>query len=65
MDGSEMGLFGTLLLMTRRTDEQVAVFSIVEQTVTFGRDPTCSMCLYDHPEISALNAKIVFLERKK
>ncbi|KAG2112817.1 hypothetical protein BD769DRAFT_1364399 [Suillus cothurnatus] len=63
MDGSEIGLFGTLRLMKRKTDEQVAAFPIDEETVTFGRDPTCSVRLY-YPEISALHAKIVFQERK-
>ncbi|KAG1886565.1 hypothetical protein F4604DRAFT_1572094 [Suillus subluteus] len=63
MDGSEIGLFGTLRLMKRTTDEQVAAFPIDEETVTFGRDPTCSVRLY-YPEISALHAKIVFQERK-
>jgi hypothetical protein len=63
MEGSEIGLFGTLRLMKRTTDEQVAAFPIDEETVTFGRDPTCSVRLY-YPEISALHAKIVFRERK-
>ncbi|KAG1809673.1 uncharacterized protein BJ212DRAFT_596502 [Suillus subaureus] len=63
MDGSEIGLFGSLRLMKRMTDEQVAAFPIDEETVTFGRDPTCSVRLY-YPEISALHAKIVFQERK-
>ncbi|KAG1719877.1 hypothetical protein EDB19DRAFT_1647665 [Suillus lakei] len=63
MDGSEIGLFGTLRLMKRTTNEQVAAFPIDEETVTFGRDPTCSVRLY-YPEISALHAKIVFQERK-
>ncbi|KAG2069403.1 hypothetical protein BDR04DRAFT_1203992 [Suillus decipiens] len=63
MDGSEIGLFGTLRLMKRTTDEQVAAFPIDEEIVTFGREPTCSVRLY-YPEISALHAKIVFQERK-
>ncbi|KAG0697660.1 hypothetical protein DFH29DRAFT_1021395 [Suillus ampliporus] len=63
MDGSEIGLFGTLRLMKRTTNEQVAAFPIDEETVTFGRDPTCSVRLY-YPDISALHAKIVFQERK-
>ncbi|KAG2040487.1 hypothetical protein BDR03DRAFT_948906 [Suillus americanus] len=49
--------------MKRTTDEQVAAFPIDEETVTFGRDTTCSVRLY-YPEISALHAKIVFQERK-
>ncbi|KAG2356395.1 hypothetical protein BDR07DRAFT_450202 [Suillus spraguei] len=63
MDGSEIGLFGTLRLMKRTTDEQVAAFPIDEEIVTFGREPTCSVRLY-YPEISPLHAKIVFQERK-
>ncbi|KAG2747329.1 hypothetical protein P692DRAFT_20806995 [Suillus brevipes Sb2] len=63
MEGSEIGQFGTLRLMKRTTDEQVAAFPIDEEAVTFGRDPTCSVRLY-YPEISALHAKIVFQERK-
>ncbi|KAG2118296.1 hypothetical protein DEU56DRAFT_747889 [Suillus clintonianus] len=63
MDGSEIGVFGTLRLMKRTTNEQVAAFPIDEETVTFGRDPTCSVRLY-YAEVSALHAKIVFQERK-
>jgi len=63
MDGSEIGVFGTLRLMKRTTNEQVAVFPIDEETVTFGRDPTCSVRLY-YPDVSPLHAKIVFQERK-
>ena len=63
MDGSEIGVFGTLRLMKRTTNEQVAVFPIDEETVTFGRDPTCSVRLY-YPDVSALHAKLVFQERK-
>lgn len=63
MDDSELGLFGTLRLMKRTTNEQVAAFPIDEETVTFGRDPICSVRLY-YPDISALHAKIVFQERK-
>ncbi|KAG1778894.1 hypothetical protein EV702DRAFT_1092941 [Suillus placidus] len=45
--------------------EQVAAFPIDEErlTVTFGRDLTCSVRLY-YPEIDALHAEIVVLERK-
>jgi len=49
--------------MKRTTNEQVAVFPIDEETVTFGRDPTCSVRLY-YPDVSALHAKLVFQERK-
>ena len=63
MDGTEIGSFGTLRLMKRTTNEQVAAFPIDEETVTFGREPTCSVRLY-YPDVSALHAKIVFRERK-
>ncbi|KAG1848041.1 hypothetical protein DFJ58DRAFT_842982 [Suillus subalutaceus] len=43
MDNSEIGLFGTLRLMKRMTDEQVAASLIDEETVTFGRDPACTI----------------------
>ncbi|KAG1836387.1 hypothetical protein DFJ58DRAFT_818461, partial [Suillus subalutaceus] len=43
MDNSEIGLFGTLRLMKRMTDEQVAASLIDEETVTFGRNPACTI----------------------
>ncbi|OJA17456.1 hypothetical protein AZE42_11660 [Rhizopogon vesiculosus] len=46
MDGTEIGLLGTLRLMKRTTNEQVAAFPIDEETVTFGRNSTCSVRLY-------------------
>ncbi|OJA11384.1 hypothetical protein AZE42_10281 [Rhizopogon vesiculosus] len=60
MDGTEIGLFGALRLMKRTTNEQVATFPIDEETVTFERDPTCSVRLY-YPDVSPLHAKIAFL----
>ncbi|KAG2040469.1 hypothetical protein BDR03DRAFT_948864 [Suillus americanus] len=58
-----MGLFGTLQLMKWTTDEQVAAFSIDEETVIFGRDSSCDVRLY-YPEINALHVETVFPERK-
>ncbi|KAG2040472.1 hypothetical protein BDR03DRAFT_948871, partial [Suillus americanus] len=58
-----MGLFGTLQLMKRMTDEQVAAFLINEETITFGRDTSCNVRLY-YPEINALHVETVFPERK-
>ncbi|KIK91166.1 hypothetical protein PAXRUDRAFT_831074 [Paxillus rubicundulus Ve08.2h10] len=64
MDPSEVGRFGTLRLMKRlEPNTPVASFPIDDDTVTFGRDPTCSVRLY-YPSVSALHAKILFQERK-
>lgn len=64
MDSSEIGRFGTLRLV-KRLDPQtiVASFPIDDETVTFGRDPNCSVRLY-YPTVSAIHAKIFFQERK-
>ncbi|KAG1778929.1 hypothetical protein EV702DRAFT_1093173 [Suillus placidus] len=66
MDGSDVGLFGTLRPMKRTTDEQLAAFQINEETLTFnfklkfGRDTaTCNVRLYGDPEMNALDAEIV------
>ncbi|KAH7928990.1 hypothetical protein BV22DRAFT_1057782 [Leucogyrophana mollusca] len=64
MDPSEIGRFGTLRLMKRtEPNTTVASFPIDDETVTFGRDPKCSVRLY-YPSISALHAKIIFQDRK-
>jgi pSer/pThr/pTyr-binding forkhead associated (FHA) protein len=64
MDPSEIGCFGTLRLMKRlEPNTPVASFPIDDDTVTFGRDPTCSVRLY-YPSVSTLHAKIIFQERK-
>jgi hypothetical protein len=64
MDSSEVGLYGTLRLV-KRLDPQstVASFPIDDDTVSFGRDPNCSVRLY-YPSVSAVHAKIIFQERK-
>ena len=64
MDSSEVGLYGTLRLV-KRLDPQstVASFPIDDDTVSFGRDPNCSVRLY-YLSISAVHVKIVFQERK-
>ncbi|KAG6329949.1 hypothetical protein ID866_9139 [Astraeus odoratus] len=47
MDPSEIGRFGTLRLMKRQEpDIPIASFPIDDETVTFGRDPSCSVRLY-------------------
>ncbi|KAF9225058.1 hypothetical protein BS17DRAFT_63397 [Gyrodon lividus] len=64
MDPSEVGCFGTLRLMKRlEPNTPVASFPIDDDTITFGRDPRCSVRLY-YPSVDALHAKIIFQERK-
>ncbi|KAI6126492.1 hypothetical protein F5141DRAFT_1247314 [Pisolithus sp. B1] len=64
MDSSEIGRFGTLRLM-KRVDQAtpVAAFPIDDDTVTFGRDPTCSVRLY-YSTVSPIHAKLIFQDRK-
>ncbi|KAI6020440.1 hypothetical protein BKA83DRAFT_4302131 [Pisolithus microcarpus] len=64
MDQSEIGRFGTLRLM-KRVDPAtpVAAFPIDDDTVTFGRDPTCSVRLY-YSTISPVHAKLIFQDKK-
>ncbi|KAI5984073.1 hypothetical protein EDD15DRAFT_2177828 [Pisolithus albus] len=64
MDPSEIGRFGTLRLM-KRVDPAtpVAAFPIDDDTVTFGRDPTCSVRLY-YSTISPVHAKLIFQDKK-
>jgi hypothetical protein len=63
MNISKIGLFGMLRLMKWTTNEQVAAFPVEEETVTFERNPTCSVCLH-YPEINVLHVEIVLLERQ-
>ncbi|KAL4072335.1 hypothetical protein J3A83DRAFT_4093088 [Scleroderma citrinum] len=64
MEPSEIGRFGTLRLMKRlEPDTSIASFPIDDETVTFGRDPTCSVRLY-YSSVSPLHAKIIFQDRK-
>lgn len=64
MDSAEIGSYGTLRLVKRVDPSSVvAAFPIDDDTVTFGRDPSCSVRLY-YPTVSAVHAKIVFQERK-
>ncbi|EGO18806.1 hypothetical protein SERLADRAFT_443778 [Serpula lacrymans var. lacrymans S7.9] len=54
----------TLRLMKRlEPNTIVASFPIDDETVTFGRDPHCSVRLY-YPKVSSVHAKLVFQERK-
>ncbi|KIM82686.1 hypothetical protein PILCRDRAFT_819990, partial [Piloderma croceum F 1598] len=64
MDSTDVGLYGTLRLVKRLDPHSVvASFPIDDDTVSFGRDPNCSVRLY-YPTVSALHAKIVFQEKK-
>jgi len=64
MEPSEIGRFGTLRLMKRlEPDTSVASFPIDDDTVTFGRDPACSVRLY-YSSVSPLHAKLIFQDRK-
>jgi hypothetical protein len=64
MDSTDVGLYGTLRLVKRLNPHSVvASFPIDDDTVSFGRDPNCSVRLY-YPTVSALHAKIVFQEKK-
>ena len=64
MEPSEIGRFGTLRLMKRlEPDVSVASFPIDDETVTFGRDPSCSVRLY-YASVSPLHAKVIFQDRK-
>lgn len=64
MDSSDIGQYGTLRLVKRQDAQSViASYPIDEESITFGRDPTCSVRLY-YPSVSAVHAKIFFEERK-
>ena len=64
MDSTDVGLYGTLRLVKRLDPHSVvASFPIDDDTVSFGRDPNCSVRLY-YPTVSALHAKIVFQDKK-
>lgn len=64
MDSTEIGRYGTIRLMKRlQPDVQVAAFPIDQDTISFGRDPTCSVRLY-YPDVSLVHFNIVFEERK-
>ncbi|KAF7976909.1 hypothetical protein HWV62_5300 [Athelia sp. TMB] len=64
MDSSDIGQYGTLRLVKRQDAQSVvASFPIDDESLTFGRDPTCSVRLY-YPTVSAVHAKIFFEERK-
>lgn len=64
MDTSDIGQYGTLRLVKRQDAlSVVASYPIDEESLTFGRDPTCSVRLY-YPGVSGVHAKIFFEERK-
>ncbi|KAJ7745958.1 hypothetical protein B0H14DRAFT_458333 [Mycena olivaceomarginata] len=59
------GRFGTVELL-RKTGEDavIASFGVDTPTVSFGRDPTCSVRLY-YPAVAPLHARIVFNDDRK
>ncbi|KAI0772938.1 hypothetical protein BD413DRAFT_473526 [Trametes elegans] len=64
MDWSDIGRFGTLSLLRSLPVESVATsYPIDDEELTIGRDQSCSLRLY-YPAVSALHAKITFVERK-
>ncbi|KAI0634344.1 hypothetical protein C8Q77DRAFT_1055902 [Trametes polyzona] len=64
MDPSDIGRYGTLSLLRRLPVESVVTsYPIDDEELTIGRDQSCSLRLY-YPAVSALHAKITFVERK-
>ncbi|KAJ7210677.1 hypothetical protein B0H12DRAFT_1033612, partial [Mycena haematopus] len=59
------GRFGVIeLLRSTGEDVVIASFGVDTSTVSFGRDPTCSVRLY-YPAVEPLHARIVFNEDRK
>ncbi|KAI0827314.1 hypothetical protein BC628DRAFT_1418438 [Trametes gibbosa] len=64
MDPSDIGRYGTLSLLRRLPLESVVTsYPIDDEELTIGRDQSCSLRLY-YPAVSALHARISFVERK-
>ncbi|KAI0767349.1 hypothetical protein C8Q74DRAFT_1355372 [Fomes fomentarius] len=64
MDASEFGRLGALsLLRSLPSDSVVTSYPIDDEEITIGRDQACSLRLY-YPAVSAMHAKITFVERK-
>ncbi|KAI0752857.1 hypothetical protein C8Q80DRAFT_1096959 [Daedaleopsis nitida] len=64
MEASDVGRLGALsLLRASPADSVVTSYPIDDEEITIGRDPSCSLRLY-YPAVSALHAKITFVERK-
>ncbi|KAI0672231.1 hypothetical protein C8Q78DRAFT_1137757, partial [Trametes maxima] len=64
MDSNDVGRFGTLALLRRLPVESVVTsYPIDDEELTIGRDQSCSLRLY-YPAVSALHAKITFVDRK-
>ncbi|KAI0649854.1 hypothetical protein C8Q79DRAFT_900791 [Trametes meyenii] len=64
MDSNDVGRFGTLSLLRRLPVESVVTsYPIDDEELTIGRDQSCSLRLY-YPAVSALHAKITFVDRK-
>ncbi|KAF7365493.1 FHA domain-containing protein [Mycena venus] len=65
------GRFGTIELLRQKSPNTpgedvvvIASFGVDTPTVSFGRDPTCSVRLY-YPAVAPLHARIVFNEDRK
>ncbi|KAI1792452.1 hypothetical protein LXA43DRAFT_1006622 [Ganoderma leucocontextum] len=64
MDASDVGRLGALQLLRYQSPESVVTsYPIDDEEITIGRDQSCSLRLY-YPAVSALHAKITFVERK-
>lgn len=64
VDAAEVGRFGTLRLMkSNEPDVPIASFPVDDETVTFGRNPDCSVRLY-YAWVSTIHCKIIFEENK-
>ena len=64
MDASDIGRLGALQLLRCQSPESVVTsYPIDDEEITIGRDQSCSLRLY-YPAVSALHAKITFVERK-
>jgi hypothetical protein len=64
MNSTNVGIYGILrLVKCLEPHSIVASFPIDDDTVSFGRDPNCSVRLY-YPTVSALHAEIVFQDKK-
>lgn len=64
MNATDIGRYGTLSLLRRLPVESIVTsYPIDDEELTIGRDQSCSLRLY-YPAVSALHAKITFVDRK-
>ncbi|KAM5536805.1 hypothetical protein V8D89_009523 [Ganoderma adspersum] len=64
MDASDIGRLGALQLLRYQSPESVVTsYPIDDDEISIGRDQSCSLRLY-YPAVSALHAKISFVDRK-